>query len=351
MKQFILSKNFIESLQKYSANRRIAIVTDHHLEKIYGNRLREALLLPVLSFPAGEPFKTRETKHVLENQLIKNGLGADSLIIAFGGGVVCDLAGYLASTYCRGVDLIFCPTTLLAMVDACIGGKNGVNVEQAKNLLGTYYQPKQIIVDLGLLKTLPPEEFVNGFSEMIKHALVADLRYFNFLYEHAKALVDMQPLVLQKAVFKSIEIKYDFVSSDERERGKRRLLNFGHTVAHAIEAESQYQICHGRAVALGILVEAKVSLEMGLLPLQSFEKLLELLELFSIDLNIKNPPSPHKLLEIMRYDKKALKRVPRFVILNDIAVPLEFNGSFCASVEENFLLDALNWMNDALCRT
>ena len=270
MKKLIFTKNFIDALKKHRAKQQVCVITDQHVEGIYGKRLQEALEAPVFSFPAGEPFKNRETKYMLENHLIKHDLGADSLIIGFGGGVVCDLAGYLAGTYCRGVSLVFCPSTLLAMVDACIGGKNGVNVEQAKNLMGTYYQPKQIIVDLGLLQTLPKEELSNGFSEMIKHALIADPAYFDFLFEHAQSLQDMVPVLLQKAVFKSIEIKHDVVASDEREAGRRRLLNYGHTVAHAIEAASNYNVCHGKAVALGILAEAKISLEMGLLSLQNF---------------------------------------------------------------------------------
>ncbi|HEV8051302.1 MAG TPA: 3-dehydroquinate synthase family protein, partial [Parachlamydiaceae bacterium] len=211
---------------------KFAIISDDIVGPLYARKLQQALSLHgsevhLFTFPHGELHKTRTTKEMLENRLFVKGLGRDTCLIALGGGVVSDIAGYLAATYCRGIPLVLIPTSLLGMVDASIGGKTGVNVPQGKNLLGCIYQPKKVLIDPSFLKTLPKKELVNGIVEMIKHGVIADSAYFEFLEKQADKLLGPDSNQLVKAIFGSCCIKNGIVEQDEKENGKRRLLNFG----------------------------------------------------------------------------------------------------------------------------
>ena len=334
---------------------RFAIITDNTLAPLYGVQLQQDLItwgldVHLFSFPSGEPYKTRETKELLENQLFEKGLGRDTCVIGLGGGVVTDLAGYLAATYCRGIPLVMIPTSLLGMVDASIGGKTGVNVPYGKNMVGCIYRPKKVVIDLATLKSLSQREMANGVVEIIKHGLIADCSLFEDLEKHPKQLLALDPLVLPKVVFASCRIKKEIVEQDEKEKGKRHLLNFGHTIGHALEKLSHYSLSHGEAIAIGLLVESYLSLKQGALDQTAFARVEKLLIQYGLSLQLPARFPIQKLLESMALDKKSLKGQPRFVMINAIGCPVIFrDSSYCSHIEESTLKHALQWMNDALC--
>jgi 3-dehydroquinate synthase len=333
---------------------RFAIISDHTVASLYGDHLREQLSsagleVHLFSFPNGEQHKTRATKECLENQLFEKGLGRDTGVIALGGGVVTDMAGYLASTYCRGVPLIMFPTSLLGMVDASIGGKTSVNVPYGKNMLGCIYQPKKVVIDLSTLKSLPKKEIVNGFVEVIKHGLIADRPLFEDLEKYSNQLLGLDSEKLKKVIFESCRIKKEIVEQDEKEKGKRHLLNFGHTIGHALEHLTDYALSHGEAVAIGIVVESYLALQLGKLDQSSFDRIKKILFQYGLPLQLPSRFPVPTLLEAMAQDKKSLKGQPRFVMINAIGSTLSFGNNYCTHVEEPLLKNALLWMNDALC--
>ena len=344
----LLQKNhFIEFIRSFKASHYV-VITDNHVEPLHARNLETYLRdagfnISLISFPPGENNKSRETKEYIENKLFKMDATRDSLLIGVGGGVVTDVTGFVASTYCRGVPFVNIPTTLLAMVDASIGGKTGVNVPEGKNLIGTICQPNAVFIDTSTLKTLPVVELKNGISEMIKHGLIADRHYFDFMENHSVAILQQDPLILEKAIYDSIRVKANIVEQDETEKGMRRLLNFGHTIAHAIETATKYEIAHGRAVAIGMVAESYIAMRLGYLSQVNFESILHILELYKIDLTWKDSLSPIELFAHMKMDKKSLAQQPRFVILKEIGRVLEFDGEYCCSVDWVLLKESLEW--------
>jgi 3-dehydroquinate synthase len=313
-----------------------ALITDSTVEELYGKALYSYLMelrydVQIFSFPAGEGSKTRKTKEKLEDQLLSAGYGRDTTIIALGGGVVTDLAGFLASTFCRGVPLILIPTTLLGMVDAAIGGKTGVNTEHGKNMIGSFYFPEMLVIDPVFLKTLPEKEMFNGTIEMLKAGLIADAEFFE----------KFSNIPIGEAIHRSIEIKRRIVAQDLQETGLRRILNLGHTIGHAIETLSHYEISHGEAVAAGIVLEAQIGYELGILKASAFEKISRRFPPVSFNFD------PEKLLSILCTDKKASRRRPRFVFLKDIGVPLDYDGDYCQEVAPELITQVLH--DRAMC--
>jgi 3-dehydroquinate synthase len=339
--------SFIQYLESYQAAHYV-IITDTVVESLHAKKLKDDLKrkgLPVslISFPPGEEHKSRKTKEYCEDQLLKLGAGRDTFLIGMGGGVVMDIAAFVASTYCRSVPYISIPTTLLAMVDASIGGKTGVNVPEGKNLIGTIYQPSAVFIDTSTLKTLPLNEIKNGVSEMIKHGLINDKSYFEFMKDHAKEILNIHLPVLEEAIYGSVGIKARIVQEDVTENGMRRLLNFGHTVGHAIETATNYDISHGRAVAIGMVVESYIAMKLGHLSETDFELIREILDLYEIDLTWKGSFPINEILDLMKMDKKSLDQTPRFVILNKIGEALFFDGQYCSSIETDLLNEAFEW--------
>ena len=242
---------------------RYAVVTDSTVEQRCGRdlagRLAAAgLAVDLVSFPAGEWNKTRDTWAALSDRLLAARLGRDSAVVALGGGVVGDVAGFVAATYLRGIPWVQVPTTLLAMIDSSIGGKTGVDVPLGKNLLGAFHQPRLVVADLEVLGTLPAPQLAAGMAEAIKHGVIADAEYFELLEREQPAIAVKDLAVLERVVSRSVEIKAGVVSADEREAGRRAVLNFGHTIGHAIEATSGYAVLHGEAVAIGMALEARL---------------------------------------------------------------------------------------------
>lgn len=238
---------------------RATIVTDTNVGRLYAARVARTLagLDPVtLTFPAGERHKTRATWASLTDEMLAHGVGRDSVVIALGGGVAGDIGGFVAATYMRGVPVVQVPTSLVAMIDASIGGKTGVDTPEGKNLVGAFHPPALVVVDPDVLDTLPPAERRAGLAEALKHGVIADATYFASIVEGGGT--DTLPLVSQ-----SIAIKARLVTDDPLERGARKMLNFGHTLAHAIEAASDFAVGHGDAVAIGMVLEARIGEAIG----------------------------------------------------------------------------------------
>lgn len=286
---------------------RFILITDETVKALHADawctRLqRLGLPITMLSIPSGESTKTRAMKEQIEDALFAANVGRYSALLAMGGGVITDLVGFVASTYCRGIGLCLIPTTLLAMCDASIGGKTGVNMPGGKNRIGTFYPADEIWIDPELLSTLPKAHLQEGLVEMIKHGLIADTGAFEFLEKHLAEILALHPLYLDAALKQSCAIKQQIVQEDPEEKGLRAALNFGHTVGHAIEEASQYTISHGRAVARGLKIEARLSHEYAGLPQNHVERIDRLIERLGIE-ELKNLDFK-RLIEALQRDKK-----------------------------------------------
>lgn len=300
----------------------IAILTDDIIAPLYGYDLQQKLQAHLFVFPHGEINKTRETKQMIEDQMLAKGLGKDTCLVALGGGVVSDLGGFIAATYARGIPLILIPTTLMGMVDASIGGKNGVNTPFGKNLIGTIHPPLFTFVEPDFLKSLPQREFKQGLVEMIKHGIIADVNYFDSL---------KQLTHLDEAIQKSIRIKNTFIQENRRD-----ILNFGHTVGHALEKLSHYSLSHGDAVSIGMVAEAAISKNLGILDQNSFNAIVKILQMHGLPTKLPNV-SPKNLIANMALDKKSVQGKPRFTILETVGKTHSFN----TLVEESILIQSL----------
>jgi 3-dehydroquinate synthase len=247
----------------FAAKRRVAVVTDEHVDQLHARRVAARLGdARVIAVPAGESAKTRETWARVSDELLDAGFGRDSLIVAVGGGVVGDLAGFVAATYMRGIPFVQVPTTLLAMIDASVGGKTGVDTPAGKNLVGAFHQPALVIADPNVLATLPANHFRAGLAEALKHGVIADAAYFERIAA-ARESTARDERSLTTLVAESVRIKASVVARDERESGLRKVLNFGHTIGHAIESVSNYKLLHGEAVAIGMALEGELAERIG----------------------------------------------------------------------------------------
>lgn len=294
-----------------AAVQRSAVVADSRVHALYGEDVlysldQAGMEAMALTFPEGESNKTRQSKRRLEDRMLQQGLGRDGAVVALGGGVTTDLAGFVAATYMRGIPYLSVPTTLLAMVDATVGGKTGVNTPAGKNLVGAFHQPCAVLADLETLKTLPREELVNGLAEMVKHAMIADGQYMNFLCTNAHRLVKADPAVCGPAVVRSVAIKAEVVAKDTFETNLRQVLNFGHTVGHALEKLSGYKLSHGRAVAAGMALEAEIAVGLGVLDAADRDMLVVALKKIGLRVSLGRLDA-EQLLGAMAHDKKGKK--------------------------------------------
>ena len=294
------------------------IVTDDRVNSLHGSTLKQSLEnsgfeLLVIEVPSGEEQKSLETAGRLYNELTGFYAERNTPLLALGGGVIGDLTGFVAATYMRGVPLVQVPTTLLSQGDSSIGGKTAVNQGQLKNKIGTFYHPRLTISDISTLSTLTPRELSNGLSEIIKHGLILDAGFFGYLEENMEKLRRLDPQVLEVAVSRSAEIKARVVEQDELDTGLRNILNCGHTVAHAIESVSGMKTWHGEAVGLGLLIEARISGELGIMDTSDIERLAAILEAADLPLTIPEL-EPQKLLDAMKHDKKVTEGRIRFAL-------------------------------------
>jgi 3-dehydroquinate synthase len=268
-------------------------------------------------------------------------LGRDSAVIALGGGVVGDLAGFVAATYLRGVPYVQVPTTLLAMIDSSVGGKTGVDVTAGKNLLGAFHQPRLVVADLEVLRTLPKVQFAAGLAEAVKHGAIADPEYFSLLESETHAVQDQQAAVLERLVLRSVEIKAAVVAEDEREQGRRAILNFGHTIGHAIEATLKFEVLHGEAVAIGMTCEARLAERIGVAESGTAERIARVLERYGLPFELPTGASMTEVLAAMEHDKKARSARIRFALPQRIGVMHRNAGGWTIPVDLDSVREVL----------
>jgi len=329
--------------QQHGLGKRAAIITDENVNRLYALIVQRALEkagigAEVVSVPAGEEHKSLETAARLYDQLARQKFERGSTIIALGGGVIGDLAGFVAATFLRGLSFVQIPTTLLAQVDSSIGGKTGVNTKWGKNLIGTFYQPVFVLIDPQVLKTLPERERWAGLSEVVKYGLIKDPKLFNILEAHLEEIASLKFQELSRIIKACCECKAEIVGQDEREQGPRRILNFGHTMGHALEAVTGYKrFLHGEAIAWGMLAAAYLSHKKGLLKSTDFGRIQALLG------RIKKPKhladiDDHQLLSAAHRDKKVRDQQVHFVLLKAIG------QAAVQDVSDEELLDALAYI-------
>ncbi|MCL2915316.1 3-dehydroquinate synthase [Shewanella corallii] len=304
-------------------NKDVLIVTNETVAPLYLDSLQscisEIARTQVVQLPDGEQFKTLEWLDKIYTAALEHNLARDCVLIALGGGVIGDMTGFAAACYQRGVDFIQVPTTLLSQVDSSVGGKTAVNHPLGKNMIGAFYQPKQVVIDTDCLKTLPPREFAAGMAEVIKYGIIWDAELFDYLEQHVDALKALEPQALVYTIKRCCEIKAEVVAEDETERGVRALLNLGHTFGHAIEAEMGYgEWLHGEAVAAGMVLAAETAVAMDMLEESKLCRIKALIAAF--DLPVKAPASMdfNSFIKHMRRDKKVLAGQLRLVLPTDI---------------------------------
>ena len=297
-------------LRRRGLARRYVVVTDSHLAKGPGRRLlgslrRRGLHADLLVVPAGEAHKSRRVRDGLEDRLVDLGADRDTALVALGGGVVGDLAGFVAATFHRGIPVVQLPTTLIGMVDSAIGGKTAINLPAGKNLIGAYHQPAAIYIDVDHLKTLPERQFRSGLAEVVKCGVVADAALFDTVDRQAERVLRRDPEILSRLIEACCRIKARVVREDPREAGRRVVLNFGHTIGHALETLTRYRLTHGEAVAIGMVAEARIAVRAGLAPPGIAIRLAALLRRLGLPTRIPARLAPAAILSVARRDKKA----------------------------------------------
>jgi len=308
---------------KFVPGDRYFAITDSNVKRFYGTKFtrlmkRNGVDCPLVSVPAGEKSKNRTTKGHIEDKLLSLGAGRRSVVIALGGGMVGDLAGFVASTLLRGIRYVHIPTTLLAQVDSSIGGKVAVNHPLGKNLLGAFCQPKRVCIDISTLGTLPHREFIHGMAEVIKYAAILDRDLFSYLEVHCENILTRDAKALIKVITRCCELKRDVVEIDEKETDYRRILNFGHTIGHALESLTNYRLPHGIAVSIGMATEARISATRGLLSAGSVARLENLLHAYRLPTEIPPSTDIRELCEATRTDKKAKDGRVHYTLLQRI---------------------------------
>ncbi|MEA3346809.1 MAG: 3-dehydroquinate synthase, partial [Candidatus Auribacterota bacterium] len=297
----------------------IAVITNDVVAPLYLEAVKTSLKgsgLRVIEIiiPDGEKYKAFETAVDIYSQLLKAGIDRSHSIVALGGGVIGDIAGFVAATYLRGIPFIQVPTTLLAQVDASVGGKVGINLPQGKNMVGAFYQPKFVFIDVDVLFTLRKEVFVEGFSEVIKHGVIKSEKYFSLIENNVKKLLNLDKDLLIETVVGSVRIKADVVSNDERESSLRVILNYGHTIGHAIETLTGYTcFLHGEAVSLGMAAAGKAAVLKGLFSEKDLERQNNLLKSIGLPVNVRNVKG-EEIIPLLQVDKKVKDGRVKFIL-------------------------------------
>lgn len=300
----------------------VCIVSDSNVAKIYSNKVSDFLQTQYknvfeFSFQAGEQSKNIDTVQKLYEYLIKNKFDRHDFLVALGGGVVGDLTGFCAATYLRGIDFIQIPTSLLAQVDSSIGGKTGVDFQQYKNMVGAFYQPRLVYMNMEVLDSLPEEQFANGMAEEIKHGLIKDCSYYTWIKEHRELILQKAPETLIGMLDIGCNIKRVVVENDPKEKGERALLNFGHTIGHAIEKLSDFQLFHGECVALGMVAATYLSVKKGHLSKNELHDIEHVLQAYKLPTRISGYDA-NQVLETTKSDKKMIGGKVKFTLLRSI---------------------------------
>ncbi|HEY6011725.1 MAG TPA: 3-dehydroquinate synthase [Nitrospirota bacterium] len=325
-----------ERIKGLGLGNKIALVTNPTVKKLHGQRVIDGLkaagfLVMSIDVPDGEQYKNLDWANAVYTALLLNSFDRTSALVALGGGVIGDLTGFAAATFMRGIPFIQVPTTLLAMVDSSVGGKTGVNHPMGKNMIGAFYQPKKVLMDLGALTTLPRDEFLAGMAEVIKYGVIRDAAFFEYLDANREKILSLDFDALSHIIRRSCEIKAEVVSQDERESGLRAILNFGHTVGHAIETAENYTLRHGYAVAIGMVYAARLALRTGLCDASVPERVEGLIRSYGLptDLSaLSRRPAVTMLMDTMQIDKKAEGGKVKFVLpraIGDVAITKEWD--------------------------
>ena len=326
---------------------KITIVTDTNVYNYYKSFLQDKDILNIKIKP-GERSKSITVKNHIEEQLLKNNFNRKSLIIALGGGVIGDLAGFTASTFMRGIDLIHIPTSLVAVVDSSIGGKTAIDNEYGKNLIGTFYNPKEIIINLDFLNTLPEDEVRQGIAEIIKYSIIEDRKLFLVLQSMKSKFLNNPKKMVEQIIKKCIEIKVKTIKDDFKEGDKRMILNFGHTVGHALEKFHRYTRSHGDCIALGMLIEARISFNMRKLPERDYSDIKKVLRKYAL-LSLKIRKSDvSKLIDYMRLDKKNSGGKITFSLPKNIGEIHKTQGKHSIQIEDKMITDAISNVIDEI---
>jgi len=335
----ILNKDSLKLLE----GKEILVVFDNKLPKEFLGKLKESmpsnlLALEFVSINASEENKSLETLNKIHSILIEKKYSRDSVLIGFGGGIVCDITGFAASTYQRGVDFVLIPTTLLAQVDASVGGKTAINHPLGKNMIGSFHQPRLVVIDSLFLATLPLKEISCGLAEVIKHGLIQDIDYFEWLEKNIEDILDLESAAIEHTISRSIEIKANIVSRDEKERGDRALLNFGHTFGHAIELIGGFkEYNHGEAVCLGMIIALNLSKLMGKVKDSDIERCLSLLKKAGITTKPIAKLDAEIVYQSMLGDKKKSGNDMNFIILNQLGSAIKVS-----KIDKSILTRAIN---------
>jgi 3-dehydroquinate synthase len=334
----------IPQVKKLLPGKELFVITDSnvaktkHLKDLIG---KEKTSVYVIN-PAGEKSKNINTIIKIIDTMEKNALGRDTAVIAIGGGTVGDMAGFVGAIFKRGVDVIQIPTTTVAQADSSIGGKTGVDSKISKNAFGAFKNPKAVFVDVSTLKTLDEKQFNAGLVESIKHALIADAGYYKFICKNLNDIVNRKTKALEYIAVKNCKIKANVVETDPYEKNKRRILNYGHTIGHAVESASNYKILHGQAVAIGIIAANIIEQKLGLGGEKRIDELKELFRKLDIDLNVPKSITKKKILDIISRDKKAVQKWPRFVLIEKTGKVLCRDGQYAHKVERKIVEEAVD---------
>ena len=324
---------------------RYAVISDENVAPLYGSAVLEALTSTgvdarLYSFPPGEASKTRENWSMLTDAMLDDGHGRDSCVVAVGGGVTGDLAGFVASTYLRGIPVVQVPTSYLAMIDASVGGKTGVDVRAGKNLVGSFHAPRAVFADSDTLTTLPDAERVQGLVEAFKHGAILDAAYLEWLTTAADRLLAVDTETATEAIVRSVRIKADVVTRDEREGGVRQVLNFGHTVGHALEAATGYAMGHGTAVAAGMLLEAELGERLGITEGGTRAQIASSLSRLGLSLDSVPSVDLEAAMGFLASDKKARSGRPRYVLLRRLG-EVEDEEGWSREIPDSLVRDVL----------
>lgn len=316
------------------------LISAGHLQALLGQENVPAFIIS----PAGEASKNIDTAVSIIEAMEKAYLGRDTLVVALGGGTVGDIAGFAAAIFKRGVPVIQIPTTTVAQADSAVGGKTGVDSSISKNAFGAFWHPAAVYIDVATLKTLDDRQYRAGLVESVKHAIIADGEYFEFLESNLDAILERKPDVLEKVAYWNCKIKGSVVEADPGERNLRRILNYGHTIGHAVEAASGFELLHGEAVAIGIIAAGLIEIEMNLAEPGRLDRIRQIFQKLDVPVKLPEDLADKDLIDLLKRDKKAVNKWPRFVLISKIGEVHGQNGQYAVEVAPELVEKVLDKM-------
>lgn len=326
---------------------KLLLITDSNVAPIYADNVQTILTdhsacTYSITIPSGEKHKNLETIENIYDFLIQKSFDRNDIIFALGGGVIGDMTGYAAATYLRGIRFVQLPTSLLSMVDSSIGGKTGVDYKSYKNMVGAFHQPQAVYINLSVLSSLPDREFYSGFGEIIKHGLIKDADYFHYLVEHVSSIQNKESSILEEVIYRSCKIKQEVVENDPKEKNERALLNFGHTIGHAIEKFMDFSLLHGECVGIGMVAASYISYLRAYISKEDFEAILSVLEAYHLPAVVTIDDTKFdrfELLSIVKHDKKMFAGQIKFILLKELG-----NAFIDSAVTEEELTKAFSFI-------